>query len=185
MEDNKILQLFNERSELAIMNVQMKYGNYLRTISRNILGDELDAEECVNDTFLKAWNNIPPAKPDNLRTYLGKITRNLSINLFEKNTAKKRGGSQTDLVLEELSEIIPGEGLENVQESKTITSAINKFLENQTGEYRKIFVRRYWYLDSVIDIAKRYHFSESKVKTALFRMRNDLREMLEKEGIEI
>lgn len=185
MEDNKIIELFNERSELAVVTTEKQYGNYLNRIAKNILGNDSDAEECVNDTYLKAWNSIPPNCPSNLKTYLGKITRNLSLDLLDKNTAIKRGGSIVNIVLDELSEIISDSKYEKHQESAEIIETINKFLENQTVENRKIFVRRYWYLDSILDIAKLYHLSESKVKTTLFRMRNGLREELLREGIEI
>lgn len=185
MEDKKIIELFNERSELAVATVEKQYGNYLNKIAKNILGDDSDAEECVNDTYLKAWDSIPPNYPSNLKIYLGKITRNLSLDVLDKNTAIKRGGSVADIVLDELSEIIPDSRVEKNQESAEIIETINKFLENQTGENRKIFVRRYWYLDSVLDIAKLYHLSESKVKTTLFRMRKGLKEELLREGIQV
>ena len=185
MEDKKIIELFNERSELAVATVEKQYGNYLNKIAKNILGDDSDAEECVNDTYLRAWDSIPPNCPSNLKIYLGKITRNLSLDLFNKNTAIKRGGSNMDVVLDEIGEIIPDVKSEKEQESAEIIKAINKFLEEQTCENRKIFIRRYWYLDSILDIAKLYHLSESKVKTTLFRMRKGLREELLREGIEI
>ena len=185
MEDERIIELFNERSELAIMNAQMKYGRYLEKIANNILGDKEDSEECVNDAYLNVWKSIPPEKPSCLKTYLGKITRNLSLDRYEKNTAIKRGGGEVKLALDELTEVIPGDGIEKTIDSTEIAKAINEFLSSETLENRNIFVRRYWYLDSILEIAKLYHLSEAKVKTSLFRMREKLKERFSSEGIEI
>ena len=184
MDDKRIIELFFSRDELAIASAAAKYGGYLSKIAKSILNNDEDTEECVNDTYLKAWNAIPPKEPDPLKTFLGKITRNLALDLYDKKTADKRGGTQVEICLDELSELIPDSGIDNMERGE-ITEIINRFLESISKDDRKLFVRRYWYLDSIIDIAKRYHFSESKVKTTLFRMRKGLKEELLREGIQV
>ena len=183
MEDSKIIDLYWARSEDAISESQNKYGPYCGKIAFNILADRQDSEECVSDTFFKAWGAIPPSRPSCLRTFLGRITRNLALDRGEKNAAQKRGGGELDLALDELSECV-GEAsdIETHLESAELTAILDRFLSAQRPEVRKMFVRRYWYLDSIKDISERYGFSESKVKTSLLRARTELRTELSKEG---
>ena len=184
MDDGQIIDLYWERSEKAIKETAKKYGKYCSYIAYNILHNYEDCEECVNDTYMKAWNAMPPQRPNRLRTFLGKITRNLALNRYEKCSAQKRGTGQIPLVLEELQECIPEPGHgERILDDMALAEAINKFLAGLPGETREIFVRRYWYLSQVKEIASEYAVSESKVKMILMRTRNRLKEALEKEGI--
>ncbi len=184
MDDEKILDLYWSRSESAIHETNVKYGPYCRTISMNILNSPQDAEECVNDTWLSAWNAIPPKRPGKLAAFLGKITRNLSINRFQRNYAEKRGMGQTPLVLAELEGCIPSvQTVEQAIDEKELAESIDRFLESLPPVKRKIFVRRYWYLSPVGEIARQYGMSESKVTSLLFRLRGKLKSHLEKEGV--
>ena len=184
MEDRQIIALYNERSEAALSETADKYGRYCRTIAYNILQNKEDSEECVNDTWLKAWESIPPQCPERLSAFLGKITRNLALNRYKHNTREKRGGGQTMLVLEELTECIPGtDGTEEMVNEALLTEVLNGFLAELPMEKRKIFMRRYWYLSSVKELAADFGLSESNVKMTLLRLREKLRQVLEKEGI--
>ena len=188
MTDQEILDLYFSRSESAITETAAKYGSYCTYIAMNILYNREDSEECVNDTWLNTWNAIPPRRPSVLRTFLGKITRNLALNIYEKQTAAKRGNGETTAVLEELSECLAdtkSSRPEDIPEKITLTDCINRFLENQKPDQRKIFVRRYWYMSPVNEIAEEYGFTESKVKMALSRMRAALLTELESEGISV
>lgn len=186
MTDLEIIGLYFARSEAAIAETAAKYGGYCRTVADNILNDPRDAEECVNDTWLSAWNAMPPQRPRHLAPYLGRITRNLSLNRYQQYTAQKRGGGQTELALNELADCIPDpQTVERVLEGKELTAAINRFLRRQPERKRNIFIRRYWYLMSIRDIAQAYGTSQSKTASLLFRMRKELRSALEKEGIAI
>lgn len=186
MTDGEIVRLFWKRNEAALEHTRTKYGSYCRSIAFGILHNGEDAEECVNDSLLNAWNSIPPSKPQNLRTYMGKLVRNASINRFEHYSAQKRGGTQTELAISELENLLSdnGDALATF-ESEAITRCINTMLQNSSKEKRTVFVRRYWYLDSIADIAKAYSLSESKVTSILFRMRKELKEELEKEGVNL
>ena len=170
MNDQDILDLYFARSESAISATNEKYGKYCHTVAMNILYSHEDSEECVNDTWLRAWGAIPPKRPAMLRTFLGKITRNLALNRWEHAHADKRGRGETAAALDELTEL-------------TLTECINRFLEHQKPANRKLFVRRYWYLSDIKEIAGDYGFTESKVKMTLSRMRAQLMAELEKEGI--
>lgn len=184
MKDEEIIALYWDREEAAIAATADKYGSYCHSISMNILHDSEDAEECVNDTYLGAWKSIPPHRPNRLAAFLGKITRNLSINRFRQYTAEKRGAGQVQLALTELEDCIPAErNVEQAIEEMALASSISQFLCAQPRQRRNIFIRRYWYLDSIRDIATAYGMSESKVASLLFRMRNELKTHLEKEGI--
>lgn len=186
MKDEEIIALFCERDEKAITATAEKYGSYCHSISYNILQSNEDAEECVNDTYLGAWKSIPPQNPNCLATYLGKITRNLSLNRFKQYTAEKRGRGQTELVLSELEECIPTKSnIEQIVEETVLVNSINNFLYAQSEQKRNIFIRRYWYLYSIRDIANAYGMSESKVTSLLFHMRNKLKFHLEKGDITI
>ncbi len=184
MDDSKIIELYMNRSEQAISETSKKYGKYCHYIAYSILQNDEDSEECVNDTYLRAWNSIPPNNPERLQTFLGKITRNLSLNKREKLSAEKRGGGQKLLILDELAECIPADGdTAQAIDNMVIRDAINRFLDGLPAETRKIFVRRYWYMSSVKEIADEYGLSQSKVNVTLFRTREKLKTELEKEGI--
>lgn len=184
MDDRQIIALYNERSEAALSETAKKYGRYCRTIAYNILFNEEDSEECVNDTWMRAWDSIPPQCPERLSAFLGKITRNLALNRYKHNTREKRGGGQTMLVLEELAECVPGaDSTEEAVEETLLVEALNGFLAELPAEKRKLFLRRYWYLSSVKEIATDFGLSESNVKMTLLRLRSKLKQTLEKEGI--
>ncbi len=183
MLDAEIVELYWSRDESAIKYSDEKYGRYCRKIATSILYSDEDSEECVNDTYLNAWNSMPPSRPERLSTYLGKICRNLAINLYEKLTAAKRGGTETESCLDELEEILSSEhDVEETIDMQMLTQSINAFLETMNTDNRKIFVKRYWYMSSIKDIAKELSVSESKVKMSLLRTREKLKEYLLKEG---
>lgn len=184
MDDESIIKLYLERSEDAIIETAKKYSGYCRYISNNILHNNEDAEECVNDTYLSAWNSIPPKHPDHLAGYLGKITRNHSLNKYKQYTAAKRGKGDITLVLSELEECTAAtEDVESTIDEMILIDALDHFLEKLPKIKRMVFVRRYWYLSTIKDIGMQYGISESKVKSMLFRTRNDLKNYFEKEGI--
>ncbi len=183
MKDEEIVELYFSRSENAISETALKYGNYCNYISQNILHSKEDAEECLNDAYLAAWSTIPPQKPQNLKTFLGKLTRNISIKKQEKNQAAKRGGGYVDIVLSELEECIASNSsIEDSIDYADLIECINSFLSSLPSLNRVIFVRRYWYVSSISEIAEQYNISESKVKSVLFRLRKRLKKHLGKEG---
>ncbi|MCL1829291.1 MAG: sigma-70 family RNA polymerase sigma factor [Oscillospiraceae bacterium] len=184
MDDDMILDLYRARAESAINETAKKYGNYCFAIANNILQNNEDAEECVNDTYLKAWDSIPPQRPCIFSSFLGKITRNLSLNKYKERKTKKRGGGEIALLFSELEDCIPSNSnVESEYESTQVIEIINSCLMSTDGESRIIFVRRYWYADTVKTIAARFRMSESKVKSMLFRTRKTLKTFLEKEGV--
>lgn len=186
MDDGKILALYQNRSEEAITETAKKYGRYCHAVAYAILRSEENAEECVNDTYLRAWNAIPPKCPARLQTFLGKITRNLALNRWEKLSAEKRGAGKITEIIDELAECIPArENTEQAVEAMAIRDLLNRFLETLPAETRKIFVRRYWYMSAVKEIAADYALSESKVSVTLFRTREKFRALLEQEGISL
>ena len=158
--------------------------SYLFKIAYNILGNNQDCEECLNDTYLNVWNSIPPIRPNCLTAFLGKITRNLALNIYYMKKREKRGAGSIELALHELEECIAVEnGIEKIVENSAITDVINKFLDNIQLKDRCIFVRRYYFIDSVTDIAEMYDISETNVQTRLYRMRKKLKQYLEREGV--
>ena len=184
MNDEQIIQMFFTRNEDAIRQTDGRYGAKLTRLSENIVGSREDAQECVNDTWLKAWNTIPPQKPQHLAAYLGRLTRNASIDCMRTRTRKQRGGHETELVLEELQDCIAhSANVEREIEGRELTAAINAFLGTLSAFDRNVFVCRYWYLDPVRDIAKAAHASESRIKSILFRLRKKLRKYLTEEGL--
>lgn len=184
MDDKRIIELYNERSESAISETAKKYGKYCYTIAYHILYDKEDSEECVNDTYLRTWEAIPPQYPDKLSAFLGKITRNLALNKYKYYVREKRGKGQTTLVLDELQECVPAtNNTEQTVEEMLLVEVINRFLYDLPKEKRTMFLRRYWYLSSIQEIAEDFGFSESKVKMTLLRIRNKLKQVLEKEGV--
>ncbi|MDO5439203.1 MAG: sigma-70 family RNA polymerase sigma factor [Erysipelotrichaceae bacterium] len=186
MEDNEIVELYWQRSENAIRESDRKYGRYCFKIAQNVLFNRSDSEECVNDTWLKAWESMPPNRPERLGAYLGRITRNLALNLYEKLTADKRGAGETPVVLDELSEVIGKESdVEANVDLTLLKDTINDFLRQLDRETRIIFVQRYYYMATVKEIAANLHLSDSKVKMTLLRTREKLRVWLQEEGYEI
>jgi len=186
MEDSQIIDLYWQRSERAILETEQKYGKYCNSISYRILKNREDAKECVNDTWLCAWKHMPPQRPALFSAFLAKITRNLSLNRYEKENAVKRGGGEVALVLDELEECVPAYGgVEQSVDLKELTSLLNCFLEKLEEENRRLFVLRYWYLYSIKELAARSGMGQSKVKMRLMRMRDELKEILEQEGYRV
>ena len=186
MEDEKIIELFFARSEAALAELAAKYGAFFRRIIRNILCSEQDVEECVNDTYLKAWNSIPPKRPEKLPAYLGRIARNLSLNRYAQNNAVKRGSGEVPAALSELEECVPAaDTIQRECDRAELSAALNRFLRGLPEDKRTVFLRRYWYLVPVKEIAEQLGMTESKVKSMLFRTRDQLRRFLEKEEIAI
>ena len=183
MTDTEIISLFFERSEQAITELDKKHGSAVARVARNILGNEQDTEECVNDTYLGTWNTIPPNKPSPLRTFVCKIARNLATKKYHSNTAEKRN-SQYDLALDELEEVLSdNNSVEEAYEAKELRASVNGFLATLNDSDRFLFMRRYWYSDSVQDIAKMANSTTNSVAVRLFRIRKKLKLYLEKEGL--
>lgn len=183
MEDSTIIKLYWERSERAIRETSEKYGRYCYAIAYHILSNREDSEESVNDTYLAAWNNIPPKRPTVLSAFLGKITRYISLDRWKQRSRGKRGGGEVPLCLEELEECVSGgESTEDAAIRKELLSGVNRFLDTLPETERKVFLCRYWYLDPVPEIAKRFGFSPSKVTSMLHRTRKKLHAYLEKEA---
>ena len=183
MEDTEIIELFTARDERAVTEVKAKYGGLCRSVALSMLRDREDAEECVSDVHLILWNNIPPA-PDNLKAYICRLTKNICLKRIEYNSAEKRRDS-SKLSLSELGEDLRGEDFAVRQSHMELGEIISRFLRSQAPEVRNVFLRRYWLMESVEEIAERFSFSKSKVKSMLFRTRNKLEKYLKKEGIEI
>lgn len=182
MEDSKIIELFNERSEQAITELSKKYGSICIKVANNILNNQADAEECINDTYLGVWNTIPPQKPNPLLSYVCRIVRNLAVKKYHSNTAKKRN-SFYDVALDELENCFSSaETTEDEFSAKELTEIINDFLETLDKDNRVMFVRRYWFSDSVGDIAKLFNTSSHNVSVRLSRVREKLKKHLIKEG---
>lgn len=184
MEDQEIIALYFARSERAIEETSIKYEGYCYRIAYNILYNKEDSDECLNDTWLNAWNAIPPNRPNRLSTYLGKITRNLALNVYEKGHRKKRGGGQVDVAYDELEAVLTGnETPEDKVELEFLTNCINEYLDSLPKLHRMVFVGRYWYFESIEQIAKHLGITQSKTKTLLYRTRLGLKEHLAKEEI--
>jgi len=184
MDDAKIIDLYWIRSERAIAETAKKYGNYCRSIAFRILRNDQDSEECVNDTWLGAWSSMPPKRPAVLSTFLGRITRNLSLNRWKQYNAEKRGSGEMAVALEELRECVPApDGVESSLDDMALADALSRFLLSLSLESQKFFVQRYWYLCSIQKIASNCGVGSSKVKMSLLRSRQDLQTFLQKEGI--
>ena len=183
MDDAKIIELYFARDENAIEQTRLTYGGRLRSVATRILANGSDAEECENDTYLKAWNSIPPARPAHLRAYLVKICRNTALNMLEYRNADKRSATLVELT-EEMQACIPDATPERRAEPEELGKLLSTFLRTQSKENRIIFVRRYLMAEPVAEVAAALHVSESKVKSSLMRTRNKLRAYLEKEGVE-
>lgn len=184
MRDADIVKLYWDRDERAIKETDATYGKYLLKIAKNILADIEDSKECVNDTYIKAWHSMPPQKPTVLSAYLGKLTRELSIDRIRTKSRQKRGGTQYTYALDELREVIAGDDTTaDTAEMHLLAQSIGAFLETVSPTARRIFVGRYFFLDSTREISAYCHVSESNVKTTLHRTRKALKEHLEKEGL--
>lgn len=186
MKDAEIVKLYWDRDEAAIAATAESYGNYCYSIAYHILQSPEDAQECVNDTYWKAWLSISPHRPNRLATYLGKITRNLSLDRLKRLNAQKRGSGQAELALRELEGCIPtAVDMERIVDEIVLTNAINQFLRQQPRTERNIFIGRYWHLYSIAELAEAYGMRQSKIASLLFRMRSKLKHYLEKEGISV
>lgn len=182
MEDKRIVELYLSRNESAIAETSSKYGSYCFSIANKILNNKEDSDECVNDTWLKVWNLIPPTVPAHLRLFLAKITRNLSFDKYRTKNAEKRGKGEISLVMDELQEVIAGSSnVEEGLEMKELVRTINEYLQSLPERECNIFVRRYFYVDSVKDIAKSYGIKQGNVSMILSRTRKRLKEHLEQE----
>ena len=184
MEDRQIVELYWQRAEEAIPATAAKYGAYCRTIANNILANEEDAEECVNDTWLEAWNSMPDNRPTLLGAYLGKLTRWLSLSRLRERGRLKRGGGETSLALDELAEVISdGSDIQRELEIRELNAAVRVFLKSLEETEREMFLSRYWFLLPVKEIAARFGFSPNKVSTLLYRTRRKLQSYLKEEGL--
>ncbi len=190
MQDKQIIELYQDRNDRAILETKISYGSYLLTIAFNILSSSEDAEEVENDTYLHTWNVIPPQVPLNFKVFLARITRNLSLDMYRKKHAEKRGGAGCDMLLSELAEVLPELSLgvddstpDKALDRKEITRAINSFLEDLEKNKRVMFVKRYFYGASIADIANDLGLSEQNVATSLFRLRAALKDHLIKNDI--
>jgi RNA polymerase sigma-70 factor (ECF subfamily) len=182
VEDQKIVDLYWNRDEDAILHTQRKYGGLCQTIAQNILGNREDAEECVNDAYLKVWNSIPPQRPQSLVAFLSRVVRNLSLDRYRHDHADKRRRG-TDVMFSELEECLSDDSVQALSDDEGIADAINRFLRTLDRENRILFVRRYYYMDNNEVLAKTFLLNENTVRQRLFRMREKLKEFLEKEGI--
>ena len=183
MTDSEIIELYFQRDERAIAATQERFGKYCEKIARNILADDQDAQECVNDVYLRVWESIPPERPNILAAYLAAITRHAALSRYRREKAEKRGGGEVALILGELSELVSdGSGVEETAERREIINEINRFLETLPETSRRIFVLRFVCCESVRDIAKRVGKSENSVSVNLNRTKKQLKKHLNKEG---
>ena len=185
MDDENILGLFLARDENAIAETREKYSVYCGAVASRILRDSSDAEEALNDTWLAAWRSIPPHEPKCLRTYLSRLTRNISVKMLERGNARKRGSGEANVVLDEVTDwlVSDKDDVEDSVNERLLTDALNAFLAELSDTERRVFVRRYTYFQSISEIAQTHGFSENKVKSMLLRLRKRLRKKLETEGL--
>ena len=184
MNDLSIIEMYFKRNEKAIEETDIKYGKLCHGIAYNILNNYEDSEECVNDTYIGVWNAIPPTRPNSLKAFVCKITRNLSLKRLEAQTRQKR--SQATLVsIDELAEVLTDESIADGVSDEDIGKLISDFLRNEKSEIRNVFIRKYYFFDSIGDIAKQYDFTESKVKNMLHHTRTKLKNYLIKKGIKL
>ena len=184
MDDDSLIELYFARNEQAIAETDRKYGKLCFQLADHILTDAEDARECVNDTYLSVWNKIPPTRPNHFAAFLCKITRNLSLKRLDYNLAQKRAGN-VRLSFSEMEELLPDTDTAPEWGEKKLGEVLSEFLKSEKADARNVFLRKYYFFDSVSDIAARYAFSESKVKSMLFHTRGRLREYLKKEGIRV
>ncbi len=184
MDDLVIIELYFARDEQAIKETDYKYGKLCFSIAKNILSNDEDTEECVNDTYLSLWNTIPPTRPTNFPAFICRIIKNLSLKRLDYNNAGKRTHNAV-VAFSELEDILSNDSISIEVETKDVSKLISDFLWKEKEAARNVFIRKYWFFDSVSNIAARYSFSESKVKNMLYHTRNRLRDYLEKEGVEL
>ncbi len=184
MDDLQIIELYFARDEHAIKETDHKYGKLCFRVAKNLLWSDEDAEECVNDTYLTIWNKIPPTRPNNFTAFICKITRNLSLKKLETSNAMKRSADAA-ISLSEIEETLPDRGTAPGIEDEELGKLISAFLWSEKELDRNVFLRKYWFFDSISDIAERYSMNENSVKSMLFRSRNRLKNYLKKEGIEV
>lgn len=184
MDDQQIVSLYWAREEEAISRTAERYGSYCYAIAYNILSVHEDSEECVNDTYLDAWNSMPPHRPTVLSAFLGKITRRIAIDRWRAGHAQKRGGGEMTVALDELSECVasPNDVTREV-ETLEVAAGVQRFLSTLPDTERRIFVRRYWHMESIASLADRFGYGQSRVKSMLHRTRTKLRRHLEEEGL--
>ena len=186
MTDDEIIDLYFARAETAITETDKKYGSYCRSITFNILGSKEDSEECVNDTYLKLWNVIPPKRPARFAVFIAATARNISLNLRRGINAAKRGGRSFSDAYDEISELVPAkESVESLMDEKELIRLLNGFISGLGNEKQLIFMKRYWHFMPIADIAGELNVSEEKVRTTLFRTREKLKKYLRKEGIDV
>ena len=186
MTDKKIVELYFARSEDAISETDRKYGSYIRGLAMSVLGNVQDSEECVNDAYMRLWETIPPQKPDKLGAFAARIVRNIALNTVTRLSALKRGGGDSSTPFDEIADCLPSaESTEHTVENRELARILERFLGTLGREKQLIFMKRYWYFESVPEIAAEMNISESKVKMSLKRTRDRLREFLGKEGVEI
>lgn len=184
MRDTAIIDMYFARDEQAIAATQETYGGYCHSIAWNVLHDTEDSEECVNDTWLRAWNSIPPTRPERLSVYLGTITRNLALDRWKSKHTARRGNGEMALVLDEIAELVPDQSsVEDAIETARLEELINAFLHSLPERDCNVFLRRYWYLEEYGEIARRYHLNLNTVKSSIHRTRGKLKSFLEKEGV--
>ena len=185
VEDKQRVELFRARDEQALEETHKKYNRYCHAIAFNILNSNEDSEECVNDTYVRAWDSIPPTIPNQLSAFLGRITRNLALNRYKTRKSQKRGNGRIDIALDELMGCISSDPQADISDDIALRNALNSFLHSLPEEAMKVFMKKYWYMYSVSEIADQLSISESKVKIVLHRTRISLKKYLEKEGIGI
>lgn len=185
MDDNAIVALFFSRTEAAISETQKKYGRYCHRIAKNVLENDDDADECVNDAYLKLWNSIPPSRPDNLQAFIGKITRNLALDLYTKLNAGKRTNNRCATAIEELSECLSDDASGDFTDELALSELLSSFLRTLPEKQRNIFIRRYWHMETVKSIARTYDITEANVNVILHRTRDLLKHYLESEGVNV
>lgn len=186
MNDVEIIELYFVRDEQAIAGTQEKYGKYCYSIAWNILFDREDSEECVNDTWMRAWNAIPPQRPGKMQFFLGTITRNLALDCYKSKRTQKRGGGNMEVALDELGDCIPSsDTIEDLVAATELEQILHRFLRSLPERECNVFLRRYWYVEEYREIADRYQMRLNTVKTLLFRVRGKLKAYLEQEGIVI
>ncbi len=184
MEDRDIIELYFRRDEQAVSHTAQKYGKLCYNIAFRILGDRLDAEECVNDAYLGAWQSIPPERPNSLCAFVVRIARNIAVTRLKYRTAAKRN-PEALLSLDELEEIIPDTAGASAEEDRELGRLISEFLYREKEETRKIFIRKYWYFDSIAVLSEKFGHSESKIKSILFRTRSKLKRYLAEKGVQV
>ena len=186
MEDEKIIELFECRNESSITALSEKYGRLCGAVAQKILGDFTETEQCLNDTYFRVWNSIPPAKPTSLSAFAAAITRNIALMRLRQRRAEKRGGSENALSFDELDEYVSGgHSIESEAERKELVGTINEFLYKQPELKRQLFIRRYWGCCGISELAERFGMSESNVTVTLTRVRKKLKEYLQRRGFEI